>query len=82
MQDGSGSAAVVVVAKRGVVRPTHRDDGAQVQSWRGAVPADGPAAIPVTVPREFRKPYWLCCFLADDASGVLADPPIKQMKVG
>ena len=74
---------VVAIAKPGVVRPMHAGDGQEVARWHGDVGAGsvstgGGAFFDVTVPRKFRKPYWLCCFLDD---GVLADPAIAQMKV-
>ena len=78
---GCAGVTVVATAKQGIARPSQADDGKEVARWHGDVPADGTALFPVTVPRSFRKSYWLCCFLAD-GSGVLVDPPISQMRVG
>lgn len=78
---GCAGVTVVATAKPGVARPSQADDGQEVARWHGDVPGDGAALFPVAVPRSFRKPYWLCCFIAD-GSDVLVDPPISQMKVG
>ena len=73
---------VIATAKQGVARPAQAADGREVARWHGDVPGgQGATLFSVTVPRSFRKPYWLCCFIAG-GSAVLVDPPISQMRVG
>ena len=79
---GRHEATILAVAKTGVARPARADDGMVVAQARVKVSADLPAAFPVTVPKNIRKPYWLCCFLADGGEGTLIDPPVTHMKVG
>jgi hypothetical protein len=79
--EGRHRVTVVAVAKSGVARPAHAGDGREVAHKPVEVSAGRPTAFAVNVPDTFRKPYWLCCFIAD-GQGVLTDPPIKHMKVG
>jgi len=79
---GRHQVTIVAVAKAGVARPAHPADGHVLARERVSVSADRPAVFTVRYPGKFRKPYWLCCFLADGGHRVLIDPPIKHMKVG
>ncbi len=80
--EGCHQVTVVAVAKAGIARPAHPSDGEEVARQHVIVSADKQAVFPLNVSRKIRKPYWLCCFLADGSPGVLIDPPIKNMKVG
>jgi hypothetical protein len=80
--DGLHQVTVVAVAKGGVARPANASDGEEVGRAKVTVSGDHPAVFQVNVPRDIRKPYWLCCFVVDNDHQVMIDPPIKQMKVG
>ena len=79
---GHHQVTIVAVAKAGVARPAHPADGHELARERVTVSPDRPAVFTVKYPGKLRKPYWLCCFLADGGHGLLIDPPIKHMKVG
>ena len=78
---GRQHVTVVAVAKAGIARPAHPGDGREIGRKTVEVSAGSLATFGVNVPKTFRKPYWLCCFIAE-GQGVLTDPPIKHMKVG
>ncbi len=80
--EGRHRVTVVAVAKAGIARPAHPGDGHEVARKPVEVSAGSQSVFSVKVPKEVRKPYWLCCFIADGGNGALIDPPIKHMKVG
>lgn len=78
---GRHRVTIVAVGKAGIARPAHPGDGRELAREPVDVSAGSQTAFTVNVPKTFRKPFWLCCFIAD-GQGVLTDPPIKHMKVG
>lgn len=74
---------VLVVAAQGVVMPNRPTDGQLVLRSDQELQAGQEVELSAELPR-LRRPYWVRCFLDDDAhrnAAHLVDPPTTQLKV-
>jgi hypothetical protein len=72
---------VRVIAASGSIMPTRAGDGVTILETTLNLAPGVCAEHKAEVPKSFKKPYWVRCFLAG-GPGRLIDPPIGDLKEG
>ncbi|GAA4719991.1 hypothetical protein [Phytohabitans rumicis] len=73
---------LVVVAAPGLVMPLRPDQGTEVNRYAGlALVRDLSLTLPIAIPPDLRRPYWLRCFVVHPPHVSVVDPPIDNLKV-